>query len=437
MLEDKRVIVLIVNHNGGQYIERALQSMISQSHKNLAIYVYDNASTDGSVEMIKKYPAVRLVRGRTNLGFAAANNRLLRLVHSKERPDYVALANNDMYVDRDWVKRMLETATAFPAIGIVAPRIYFYKKFIPLKIEIPVFVPRKEEKSTDNRRLGIKVDVRSVIPRGQQYQKCFWSGSFYSEEHDPITFRWTSEQGLVYVPVDDEDAEFHILVNSRIARPRLLRIRVGDWLALETEVSGKEWVSLPFIVPRQVIAKASTNIINNAGSEIMMESGYGKDIGFGTPDGEFFDQSRNVAAFCGAAALLKSSMMKDVGGFAENFQSYYEDTDLSWRATRKGWLAVYCPSAICFHAHATGFTEYSDRFILLTERNRLLMLWRNGQIHHAFLELVGYCVFVLLCLYRSYVRHEPQNVHHPRTRLMAVLSFLRRFPNNFKSYPVA
>ena len=60
MQKEPSVSIIIANHNYGQYIGECIESVLAQSHKNIEIYISDNASTDMSWEVInsfdKKFP---------------------------------------------------------------------------------------------------------------------------------------------------------------------------------------------------------------------------------------------------------------------------------------------------------------------------------------------------------------------------------------------
>ena len=89
-----RVSVIIPNYNGIKYIEDCLDSLLLSDTK-VDIIVVDNASTDGSYEIVRdKYPQVKLIRLKTNTGFAFATNR--GIVEAKT--EYVFLLNNDTKV---------------------------------------------------------------------------------------------------------------------------------------------------------------------------------------------------------------------------------------------------------------------------------------------------------------------------------------------------
>lgn len=79
------------------------------------------------------------------------------------------------------------------------------------------------------------------------------------------------------------------------------------------------------------------------------------DRGYGQPDRGQFDRDCQVFGACGAAALLRRSMLDALAGpalayFDEGYFAFYEDLDLAWRAQRAGWSAVYRHHAIGYHA---------------------------------------------------------------------------------------
>jgi len=115
------VSVIIVSWNARRHLEECLASVYESSAPVAPeVIVVDNASTDGSPEMVgKHFPEVRLLRCRENLGFAVANNIGIRQSHGR----YIALVNSDVKI----LGRCLDTLVAFmdqhPKVGLVGPRI--------------------------------------------------------------------------------------------------------------------------------------------------------------------------------------------------------------------------------------------------------------------------------------------------------------------------
>ena len=98
--------VIIVNYNVRQFLENALIS-IYRALEGLEgeVFVVDNASDDGSIEMVKaKFPQVRLVENKINVGFAKANNTALKQATGR----YLLLINPDTIVQEDTFNVMVK-----------------------------------------------------------------------------------------------------------------------------------------------------------------------------------------------------------------------------------------------------------------------------------------------------------------------------------------
>lgn len=99
------VDVLILNFNGKSLLKRCLDSVLKTDYPDFEVFVIDNGSTDGSAEFIRKgYPQVKLVETGSNMGVAAAYNRVIDGLSS----EFVAVLNNDVEVDKDWLKKLME-----------------------------------------------------------------------------------------------------------------------------------------------------------------------------------------------------------------------------------------------------------------------------------------------------------------------------------------
>src|SRR5262245_12343792 len=67
--------VIIVNWNSRDYLRRCLQTVFAETGLTLQVLVIDNASYDGSREMVAaEFPQVHFIQSQTNAGFACANN---------------------------------------------------------------------------------------------------------------------------------------------------------------------------------------------------------------------------------------------------------------------------------------------------------------------------------------------------------------------------
>jgi O-antigen biosynthesis protein len=115
------ISVVIVNYNVRDFLNNALVSL-SKSLDGLhsEIFVVDNASDDGSVELVrKKFPTITLISNLSNLGFAKANNQAL--VRSTGR--YIVLLNPDTLVQEDTFKKLIQHLDHNPQIGMAGCKI--------------------------------------------------------------------------------------------------------------------------------------------------------------------------------------------------------------------------------------------------------------------------------------------------------------------------
>jgi len=115
------VSVVVVNWNTQDILCDCLRSIYEQGGEiDLEVIVIDNASTDGSVEMVKKdFPQVTLIENSKNRGFAAANNQGIDI--SKGR--YVLLLNSDTVVLDNAIAKTAAFADSHPEAAVVGCRV--------------------------------------------------------------------------------------------------------------------------------------------------------------------------------------------------------------------------------------------------------------------------------------------------------------------------
>ncbi len=113
--------IIIVNYNVKEFLQNLLHS-ISKAAANLKyeVIVVDNASDDGSVEMIKeKFHQVKLIENKKNLGFSKANNSGLKCASG----DYLLLINPDAIVSEDTFDKMIDFFKRTLDAGLVTCKI--------------------------------------------------------------------------------------------------------------------------------------------------------------------------------------------------------------------------------------------------------------------------------------------------------------------------
>ncbi|MDI9548518.1 MAG: glycosyltransferase family 2 protein [Chloroflexota bacterium] len=116
--------IIIVNWNTRDLLAACLESVAAEIARmgegEAETFVVDNASTDGSPEMVReRFPWVRLLESRQNLGFAAGNN--LALQHA--RGESILLLNPDTIVTEGALVRLWQTLAAQPMAGITGAQL--------------------------------------------------------------------------------------------------------------------------------------------------------------------------------------------------------------------------------------------------------------------------------------------------------------------------
>jgi GT2 family glycosyltransferase len=111
---DPRISVVLVVHNGATRIGRALLQLASLPERP-SIVVVDNASTDGTADLVaRRFPEVEVVRLRENLGAAGRNAGVARV-----RTPYVAFAEDDSWYEPGALRRAADVLDAYPEIVLV------------------------------------------------------------------------------------------------------------------------------------------------------------------------------------------------------------------------------------------------------------------------------------------------------------------------------
>ncbi|MDD5383224.1 MAG: glycosyltransferase family 2 protein [Candidatus Margulisbacteria bacterium] len=113
--------IIIVNTNNKKLLEECLTSIYQNTRKiALEIIVSDNASTDGSQSMVKaKFPQVKLIENKENLGFIKASNLGLKAFSAR----YAMLLNDDTVVKADALERLVEFMDKHPEAGACGPKL--------------------------------------------------------------------------------------------------------------------------------------------------------------------------------------------------------------------------------------------------------------------------------------------------------------------------
>lgn len=125
MTENKfaELTVIMVSYNTRELTLIALETLFEYAgNVSFDVVLWDNASHDGSADAVaERFPEVRLIRSSENVGFAAANNAVAKMV----KTPWLLLLNPDTETQNGAIANLLEFAKANPKAGIVGGRTVF------------------------------------------------------------------------------------------------------------------------------------------------------------------------------------------------------------------------------------------------------------------------------------------------------------------------
>jgi GT2 family glycosyltransferase len=114
------VSVTIVTYNSGRFIKRCLESVLGQRYQRKEIVVIDNASEDGTADILEQFEdRCRIVYNCSNVGFAAAQNQAIAL----SRGDWVLTLNPDVLLLPNFIEALMMAGQIDPKIGTVCGKL--------------------------------------------------------------------------------------------------------------------------------------------------------------------------------------------------------------------------------------------------------------------------------------------------------------------------
>lgn len=116
------VTAIVVSYNAREHLEGCLEKLGAQLGAGDEIVVVDNASTDGSPELVaRRFPHVRLIELPQNVGFGAANNRGAE----QARGEHLLLLNPDAWLAEGSLGKLRRALEGDRGLGLAAPQLYY------------------------------------------------------------------------------------------------------------------------------------------------------------------------------------------------------------------------------------------------------------------------------------------------------------------------
>src|SRR5277367_6498511 len=120
MASNGRVSVTIVTYNSGRFIKRCLESVLAQRYSNKEIIVVDNASTDGTVDILEQFDGqCQIVYNDENIGFAAAQNQAIQMSGG----EWVLTLNPDVLLLPNFIQSLVDAGQFDPRVGTVCGKL--------------------------------------------------------------------------------------------------------------------------------------------------------------------------------------------------------------------------------------------------------------------------------------------------------------------------
>ncbi len=202
-----KLSVIIVSYNVEGFLAQCLVS-VSRAIKHYSeasgnanaveVFVVDNISVDGTTQMVKsKFPWVKLIENKENVGFSIANNQAINISEAK----YVLLLNPDTVVQEDTFTECMMFADATPKLGCMG---------VPMYDGTGTFLPESKRGIPSPWASFCRISgLFRLAPRNENLNG-YYAGHLRSDETNQIevlcgAFMWMRRETLLEVGVLDED----------------------------------------------------------------------------------------------------------------------------------------------------------------------------------------------------------------------------------------
>lgn len=143
------------------------------------------------------------------------------------------------------------------------------------------------------------------------------------------------------------------------------------------------------------------NVIWFAGGKINKLSGHTYHEGINNEEKSIHNKTKECEYITGCSMLIRDKLLHQIDGFDKIFFAYYEDVDISIRATNAGWKNVYVPASKIWHKVSKSTSEYNQKISPIkayyVTRNRIIFMRRNS-------NRLTYCIFLLYFMTYKHIK---------------------------------
>lgn len=202
-------------------------------------------------------------------------------------------------------------------------------------------------------------------------------------------FAYAVNQGIRLVPTD-----FVFLLNNDTVVEKDTIFHLLKTISTSDDI---------FSVSSKMIQYHNKELIDDVGDEYTIfgwskRRGYGKSV-------ESYIEDEEVFGACAGAALYRMSVFDEIGLFDENFESYVEDMDISFRARLHGFKSFYSAKSIVYHyGSASTGSRYNSFKVRISARNNIYLIYKNMSF---WMKIVN-CIFLIIGFFIKYLffRHK-------------------------------
>ncbi|MDA0207274.1 MAG: glycosyltransferase family 2 protein [Acidobacteria bacterium] len=145
------------------------------------------------------------------------------------------------------------------------------------------------------------------------------------------------------------------------------------WLAALVAAIGETAGAPCGMVASKILLFDDRRRIDKVG-HLIYPDGQNRGRGLGEIDAGQYEELEETLWPDGCAALYSADMLRQIGGFDEDFFAYADDAELGLRGRIAGWRALYAPKAVVYHRGGSTLGRYSPRRLFLIERNRIWLV---------------------------------------------------------------